>query len=415
MKSGPNQHYVPVFVQRAFGIPPQRREVWYFERDKQPEKRAIKRTGSQDHFYADPTNEAVSTLDDEITKIEGTLSQILRSIRSAPIGGSVNPCDAASIVAHLAPRTAHIRNSLKHGMSQLLDHAKALFADADNLQALAGLDQTAPNDRFREHVFSGLLERPEITGFNFPTHVIERVVFYLAKENAPEFLETSLPLLQPILERLQTSTEKLVRDSHNKALAETLNFNPRETFLGTLNWTTQIVPGPVAVLPDCIVIAITNKDEAAPLMLLGQDDIRAVLFPVSPKQLLVGIADGYTVPLTFDYNLEAARSSHSFFLSSCNDAETARLHPAIASISMAILDEAVESGFHDLLPNRLPAHSEHDAEQGEPSFGPADPTSGEFQYQVSFVGSGDQEAIQAITARLRTIVSALSSVVSLTK
>ena len=308
MKSGPNQHYVPVFVQKAFGIPPKRREVWYFERDKQPEKRAIKRTGSQDHFYADPTNEAVSTLDDEITKIEGTLSQILHSIRSAPIGGSVNPCNAASIVAHLASRTAHVRNSLKHVVPKLLDRVKVFFADADNLQAFGGLDQTAPNDRFRERLFPGLSERPEITDLNLPAHVIERVVFYLAKENAPEFLETRLPLFQPILERLLTSAEKLVRDGHNKALAKTPNSNPLETFLGTLNWTKQIVPGPAAILPDCIVIAITNKDEAASLTLLGQDDIRAVLLPVSPKQLLVGITDGYTVPLTFDYNLEAARS-----------------------------------------------------------------------------------------------------------
>ena len=89
------------------------------------------------------------------------------------------------------------------------------------------------------------------------------------------------------------------------------------------------------------------------------------------------------------------------------------MHPAIASTLMPILDEAVESGFHDLLPNRLPAQSEHDAEQADPLFGLTDPTSREFQYQVSFIGSGDQETIQAIMAHLRTIVSALSRVLPL--
>ena len=167
MKSGPNQHFIPAFVQRPFGIPPNRRDIWYFERNKQPEKRAIKRAGSENHFYSEPASTTVSTLDDEITKVEDSLSQILSSIRSIPMGGSVDPHDAASIVAHLALRTAHFRDSLKHGLSQLFDQAKVIFADADNLQAIAGLDHPAPNDRFREHVLSDLLERPGISELNW--------------------------------------------------------------------------------------------------------------------------------------------------------------------------------------------------------------------------------------------------------
>ena len=353
-------------------------------------------------------------MDDETTKIEVLLSRILHSIRSAPTDSSVNSCDAASIVAHLASRTAQIRNSFKYGFSQLLEHEKVQFANVDNLQAFAGLDQPIPNDRFRKHILRGLLERPEITGSKLPTHVIERFVFYYCKKNASEFLAKGLPSIPHTVDCLLAEVGNLVRDGHNKALAEALtSTSTREAFLGTLDWTIQIVLGPAAILSDCIVIAITDKGEVAPLMLLGQDDIRAVLLPVSPKKLLVGITDGYTVPLTFDYNLEAARSSHSFFLSSCDDAETARLHPAIASVSMAILDEAVENGIQDLLSNRLPSQSELDAEQPQPSIGTTDPADCEFQFQASFVGIGDQEAIQAIMAQLRIIVSEFSKVLPL--
>ena len=413
MNSGPNQHYIPAFVQRPFGIPPKRREIWYFERNKQPKKRAIKRTGSKDHFYSEPASAAVSTLDDEITKIDESLSRTLRSIRSIPIGGSVDPHCAASIVAHLAPRTAHIRDSLNHGLSQLFEQANDIFADADYLQAVAGLDQPAPNDRFREHVLSDLLERPEISELKLPAHVIERVAFYFTKENTSTFLENSLPFLQPFLDGLLTGAGKLVRDSHNEALTGILKSNPRENFLQTLSWTIQSKPDSAAILSDCVVIAITNTDEAAPLMLLGQEDVRAVLLPVSPKKLLVGVIDGYNILPKFDYCLEAARSSHSFFLSSYNDAETARLHPMIAARSTSILDEAVENGFQDLLPSRYSLHSEHDAERPAPSYGPVDPASCEFQYELSFISCGEQEAIQSIEDHLRRAVSALSAALPL--
>ena len=413
MTSGPNQHFIPAFVQRPFGIPPNRRDIWYFERNKQPEKRAIKRAGSEDHFYSEPASTTVSTLDDEITKVEGSLSKILSSIRSIPMDGSVDPHDAASIVAHLALRTAHFRDSLKHGLSQLFDQAKVIFADADNLQAIAGLDHPAPNDRFREHVLSDLLERPGISELNLPTHVIERVAFYFAKENASTFLENSLPFLQPFLDGLLTGVGALVRDSHNKALAGTLKSNPRENFLQTLNWTIHSKQDPEAILPDCVVIAITNTDEAAPLMLLGQDDVRAIFLPVSPKKLLVGVIGGYKIPPQFNYCLEAARSSHSFFLSSYSGAETARLHPEIAARSTSILDEAVENGFQDLWPRRYSQHPEHDAEGPAPSYGPSDPVTREFQYELSFVSCGDQEAIQSITHNLRHAVSALSAALPL--
>ena len=317
---------------------------------------------------------------------------------------------AAEIIAHLAPRTAHIRNSFEHGLTQILDHVTSLFNDPNNLQALVGLDQSKPNDQFRKHVFHDLINRAEIVGLNLPTHVLERVAFYFAKENASEFLKNNLPLLNPILNTLRSGSARLVRDSHNKALVKNLKYNPRETFLGTLDWTIESALTSGAILPDCVVIAINKEGETTPFMLLGHDDISAITMAVSPKKLLVGSTDGYTIPQTFNYNVEAACVSYRFFLSSCNDAETARLHTVIAERSTSILDKSVEDGLQDLLPNRFPSCPGNDTDKPEDSDGPIDVASGEFQYELSFVGCGGQEAIQGISDHLQTIVSALSQV-----
>ena len=415
MKSGPNQHYIPRFVQRAFGIPPSRRQIWYFERGRPPEQRAIKRTASQDHFYSRPARSGDLTLDDRITSVENPLSLALRAIRSLPVGNSVDSHNAAAIIAHLAPRTAHIRDTLKQGVAKILDHATALFTDPANLQAIVGLDQPLPNDQFRERVLADLIERHQLVELNLPTQVLERVAFYLAKENVSDWLETGLPLLRPILDNLLSGSDRLVRDSHNKALAQSLVSSPREIFLKSLNWTIENAPTAGAILPDCVVIAINKDGHTAPYMLAAHDDLRALVMPVSPEKLLVGIAGGYAIPRTFDYNTEAARLSYGFFLSSQNDAETARLHPAIAERPTAILDEGVERGFRNFRLHRCPQRPETAANRPDVSPSLIDATSREFGYELSFVGYGDQEGIEQVTGHLRTIVSALSQALPLTR
>ena len=413
MNSGPNQHYIPRFVQKPFGIPPKRSQIWYFERGKSPEKRAIKRTGSQTHFYSHSAATGDVTLDDEITNAESRMSSILRTIRSVPIGDTVNPADAAAIVAHLAPRTAHLRDSLKHGLAQVVDRATALFTDPGNVRAFVGLDQPIPNDQFREHVHSDLKDLPELSGLNLPVHVLERVAFYISKENADDFLDNFIALFRPVLNGILSGSDKLVRDSHNKGLKENLKSNHRETFLRTLDWTIQSAPTVGAILPDCVVIAINKEAEIAPLMLAGHDDISAVVMPVSPEKLLVGITDGCSLPRSFNYNVEAARASYSFFLSSRNNAEILRLSPAIAERSIFVLDEEVESGIQDVLPQSLPSRLEDDLGKTEPTYCPIDPDSSKFQYELSFDGGVDHQIIQGQINHLRTIVSALSQVLPL--
>ena len=370
----------------------------------------IKRTGSQSQFYSRSAASGDLTLDDQITDAENRLSSILHAIRSEPIGTSVDPPDAAAIIAHLAPRTAHFRDSLKHGLAQILDRTTASFTDSNNLRALVGLDQTIPNDRFRKHVFCDLINRPEIVGLNLPAHVLERIAYYFAKENADDFLNNGLSLIRPVMNRLLSGSDKLVRDSHNKALAEILTSNSRETFLDTLDWTIQSAPTAGAILPDCVVIAINKEGETAPLMFVGQDDISTVIMPVSPGKLLVGNTHGCALPRSFSYNEEAARASYNLFLSSCNGAKIAILCPLMAERSTSVLDEEVESGFQEFLPQSLPTHPVDDLDKPGPSYRPIDPDSSRFQYELSFDGGVDHETIQIQINHLRSIVSTLSQV-----
>lgn len=408
MNSGPNQHYIPQFVQRPFGIPPKRHQIWYFECNELPEQKPIKRTGSQNNFYSSPAADGRPTLDDKITTIESRLSLKLHNIRSEAIGECVDPDVAAAIIAHLAPRTAHIRDILKRGLAQILDHASVLFTDSDKLQALVGLDCHTPNDRFREYIFGDLISRPEIAGLNLPTHVLERVAFYFAKENVSEFLGNTLPLLRPVLNELLSGSSELVRNCHNKALVETVKFNPRESFLRTLSWTIESAPKTGAILPDCVVIAFDKDDMTTSLMFVGQDEIRAVIMPLSPEKLLVGRKIEYKIPQDFNYNVDAVRASYSFFLSSYNNAESGYLHSMIAERPTSILEEVIGGEFRKLLPELSPPQSENKSDWSKNPYSLICPTTSKFQCEVSFIDCEDQETAQRINDELQGIVSALS-------
>ena len=413
MTSGPNQHYIPKFVQRPFGVPPKRHQIWYIEREKKPEKRAVKRTGARNHFYSEPSTDGHPTLDDRISDVESELASDLQTVRSQTVGSTVDSQAVAAIIAHLAPRTAHIRDSVKHALVQMLDRAVDVFTDPSNLQVFAGLDCPLPNDQFRENVLKDFISQPEVAALGFPPHVFERIAFYYAKENCPKLLENALPEFQPVFDVLASRAGEVVRDSHNRALSEIVRSNPRESFLGTLNWSVESAPGPGAILPDCVVITIDKDNVAAPFMFSGQDDIHAVIMAVSPEKLLVGRKNGWELPQHFNYNVDAARASYGFFLSSYNNAETDRLRPMIGAYPTSIIEESIEDGFSNILPQPSSLTVQSGPELSESASVSVEPTSREFQYEATFVDSGEQEAIRGINDALQRIVSALSQALPL--
>jgi hypothetical protein len=158
VSSGPNQHYLPRFLQKPFGIYPKRKEIWIFARDTEPEAKRIKHVGTGDFFYSEPAADGARTLDDEITDIETPISRMLADIRGAPIGAQINSSNAAEVLNHLIPRTAHVRVSIERGLRMMARGVETIISDSDHLQALIGLVEDEPNETFRENLAEKLDE-----------------------------------------------------------------------------------------------------------------------------------------------------------------------------------------------------------------------------------------------------------------
>ena len=344
MASGPNRHYIPQFLQRAFAIPSKspkgRKEIWKFETGKEPERRLIKNTGSGHFFYSDLT-------DDQITKLEERPAAMLAEIRGKAPGESVGAEAAAAIVSHLSGRTAYIREILRDLLARSLQEAKSSLSKPSHIAAVFGLNADEPTDLFRELVTDSMIKVLRIEALGIPSRVFERHVFFVLKENS-EFVYGPLLDLDSMFKAIdehQSELAGIVRDTHDKALGEITSPTEHENFLQTLDWGMLPAPEHGAVLPDCVTIAIDQDGSASSHMFVGHERLGAVIMAVTPEKILVGRKDGFIVPNEFDFNTAAAQFSHSFFLSPRNDDDTERLQSMIGQQLQVALKENLEAAI----------------------------------------------------------------------
>ncbi len=218
--AGRKQHYVPQFFQRGFGVPTpgKPKMIWVFQKGQQPALAEIKRTAREWDFYSQPAPNGSPTLDGKLTNLETELARRVAEVRAIPAGESVNASVAASIVAHLAPRTSHIRATFEHGMKGLLTGAIGALTDSDNVKRLLGLNGEAPSDRFLQNVSRTLKDDGRFGHLGLPEPVLEQMAFQLAKENFDQLFKVQLPTISSALGSLISNAESLARDGHNKAL-----------------------------------------------------------------------------------------------------------------------------------------------------------------------------------------------------
>ncbi len=404
--AGRNQHYIPKLIQKAFAIRPARKDIWCFGRCEEAERRPVKRTASGNYFYSEPQADEQQSLDDAISKVESDLAPLLDRTRTRSPGDTISSPDAAAIVSHLAQRTAHVRATLGEGLERTLQRMEETFSERSDFDALVGLDSAVPSNRFRQLVMSEVDGRPEIARLGIPKRVLERIAFLLAKENAGQMVKQGVELVSAVRGVLEPQSANLVRDSHNKALGEMIGPSEYESLLRSFEWSVEAGPTTGAILPDCVVIGIGPDGVAGGHLFIGGKKMAAIMLAVSPEKLLVGRKPGFVLPNDFDYNVEAARLSHAFFLAPRNDEETARLHKMIGQTFRSALEGAIESAFSQWSKAKAGSKSPGDDTLA------AKPTS-EGRYELSLSGCGGEWTRARVQEEVVSLVDELARVMPL--
>jgi hypothetical protein len=400
---GPNQHHIPVFLQKGFAIPKTRaKRIWVWERGSEPREGIIKKTGSKDQFYNQST-------DDRITELETPLAVRLRAIRDLPVGTKANPEHAAECVMHFASRTAHLRGTMEVGLKQLSRNAASLFDDPDLLANMVGLNKTKPSTQFTGHLWDAIRKHVDLASLPIPGDVLERMAFAVAREQFTETLEQALPSFNELFAMMVHQSPELARDGHSKAVDDVLKGerNPRFDQLAQLEWYVLQGPAEGAILPHCVVLALANDERHGPYLHNDRENTQAVVMPISTEKVLVGVEIGSALPDLSDINRVSAASSHEFFLSSSTDTGIKQLHPYLGSRFAEFIDEAISEAFKNYL---APSDASKYLDEVPAAFTGSPPN---WSYEMRLDGWGDSEFAEASAERLRSIVGPMSQILPL--
>lgn len=407
--SGPNQHHIPQFLQRSFGVKPKGKkpkEIWVYRWGEKPALDLISKTGSEISFYSPPAAEGEENLDSKITDAENAISKSYHAIRVLPVGAPVEAKAAADLVTHLAPRAAHLRLSVAAGFLRLAHAARELFTDPANLEQLLGLQEDEPTDRFRQKLDKGLGEaKAQIEAAGLPGPLLERVAFYVAKESFDTTVEETIPLLGSVLGGMAMGSSDMIRDGHNCALNDIAGSpNVRRDTLATFEWRIEPAPADGAILPDCVALAFGPDEPALPLMFVGRD-LHAVVLPLTKSRLLVGRrSDAPRIALA-DFNRDAAACCHDFFLTDTNSPALVRLAELIGTRSSAYFADATRDAIDAVLPARQAMRS-----RTEQEFAPGHlPTESDldFTFDIRLADFGDDDFAQRLGDAVAPVVRSL--------
>lgn len=419
--SGKKHHYIPQLLLRGFLSKHNRKteKVWIFSKDKQPFFSTIEDVAVQRNFYS-------QTLDNDITDYEANqLSKLINSLRQIPINQVVDSFVAAEIVAHLTPRTTHIRNVLKYGMDKLLNTLSMTYSDPLYINELLGFNHSKPSLLFCEEFLKTMEENPAFHQIGLPEPVLLRITFAIAKENFNKNPEKHTQFFSSIFNNLTSSSNTMVRNAHNKALTKSIVPESHLQYLNTMLWSVEQSTTVIVILPDCITIGITADGQAHPFMIVPKEDLIAIVMPFSSTKLLIGRCNNKDIPELSMFNKNAASCCESFFVASKNIPEFEELRSFIGEKTTRIFDELVS----DEILNHSTVTSHVDINkiiQGTSLFSEKQSNNTEFinskskniksknlSLQLIFSGSFEMSIIDKITVIIEDILSEISQLITL--
>ncbi len=360
--SGRKQHYIPQVVQRGFEASRSgtRSQVFVFRKGRAPYLTSTEGAAAERDFYSKPQGDEEGALDDMITEFEGDhLAPILQELRSAK-GGAVDPELAAVVVAHLAFRTAHVRDSFATMTDDALAQFKSILEDCGALRRFAGVESLRSNSTIAAAVRDELSKLGSDALPEKARKFLERVIVFRLRERFDDLVGHANPEMRAGLAFIEETLSKAIPNAHARALSTSLVPKARVDALLELEWYVKAADTQDQhfILPDSVAVGRTAASGSLkPFAMLDSTEAAVVIMPLSSRQLLIG-STGATSIVGPDINLQLAQSSLDFFISSKRDPFTQEIAEAIgtcrAELKLDLLDE-VDNSPAEVRPAPIPA------------------------------------------------------------
>lgn len=395
--AGKRQHYLPRLLQRGFLAELDGERTWLHRAGGPARLVGIKDVGTEDWFYSRKGAPGKLTLDDAITAFEQDLGNDVAILRTTPPGTQIEPDLAARITVHLVMRTAHLRQTIEHGIDGITDEIQSLFTDPTRLGAMMGIDSPMLASAVMDAIRS---TAQDLVPTGFPAPLSERLLSFFMRERGGELAAQAVATLAPMFPTLFKDLASRVRDSHNAIVAKPLDDHGWVNVLTGFHWTIEA--GVDLILPDAVALARETGKALAPLLFTTAADAELILLPVAHDRVLVGRRDSSTGIDLPTYKAEAAASCQGFFIAArAFDAEG--LSATIGSGPAQALAESIAEAVHDAEAAR------RDQDGAElPRAQPRTFALVDFSYCVTLHDFGDDVLVQEYGAILQRVVGALS-------
>lgn len=348
--AGDYQHYLQQMLQRGFKRPGSGKHptVWVYQKNNIPDSpRRIQKLGAENHFYSPKSDGTYITLDDKITAWENARQADVRAWRNYKNGQSVDAVKAAELIGLTGVRTRAVRDVFSTVMEKFFFELGDFIKNPDVLVSHLNDQSRGFGEQVRQEVLKFLGGMPQNRDGNGEMEqeisAVSRMITYSLAENISAELSKAFRDLDRSFSEIFDGGQIDVATEHRKALGHFFDKGIVRDDLKDLSWLViHRQAGEPWILPDCAVLNVDKSGLVSPFIFGAQDTRSAIILPLSPNRILIGLTDQEDIPNLSELDRQTAQCSNEFFIAAERSDRLSELCKEIGERHMADIDKGLD-------------------------------------------------------------------------
>ncbi len=310
--AGSRHHTLPQFLLRGFASRTNNDEayVYVYRKDKPPFESNIINVSVSRYFYG---RQDELSVDGPITDAEGEYATLLQELRATANGLQVHDPRVPGLIAHLAVRTKHVRDSAVESTEFVVGKGLDYLSDPGRLEKLLLKHLRDHPAILEDQVMQFIHANPLAYGVKdkLTKHAAKQFVTVMRQNRSA--LQSFIAGLRPLyLQKLRLSLEA----GHIKSLLKGISPEARVECYRRLLWWV-LVSESALILGDSGCLFEVQGGRRFKFIDQKDDELRNVFLPISKDRVVIGTSSCDVPHPNFnEINLATARCSKEYFVAS---------------------------------------------------------------------------------------------------
>lgn len=338
--SGVRHHFIPQFLQRGFATKRKSNQfsTCIYTKHSPTFCTNINNSGVEKLFYS---IEKESELDDEITKLEDTYSEVIHFARNCDAQEVIDSNAIAKLIFNFEIRSNNIRSVFKDSIEMVINEINTRLTHPEIQNHLF-------NKIINEEVELAINKHMEEAGI--PRSMFPLYQYQVKNEYKDELIQGIQKVKDEMPERiaelsstLLKNLKKLVKDAHIKALLKVQKTNPtKQKKYYDLTYTIHEFDQSELPLGDSILIFHIEGNRSYVNFLEEKHILKAVILPIATNRVIVGSTNDNYDPNYAEIKDAIIKNSREFFIFKEKNLELEELKCAISNNAFFLTENEVK-------------------------------------------------------------------------